>query len=52
MLADQQAAIGGPAPGRVVRAWLISVSVFPRGEARAEFRRIQLVDGDRAVRVL
>jgi hypothetical protein len=52
VLADHQVAIGGPVPARVVRAWLISVSTFQRGEGRGEFGRIELVDGDRVVRVL
>lgn len=52
VLADHQVAIGGPAPARVVNAWLISVSVFQRGEGRGEFGRIELVDGDRTTRVL
>jgi hypothetical protein len=45
-------AIGGPAPARVVRAWLIAVSCFQRGEGLGEFGRIELVDGDEVVRVL
>jgi hypothetical protein len=36
----------------VVRAWLIAVSAFQRGQARGDFRRIELVDEDRRVRVL
>jgi hypothetical protein len=52
VLADHQAAIGGPAPDRVVRTWLIAVSFPPRGEGRGEFGRIELVDGDETVRVL
>lgn len=52
VLADHQVAIGGPPPSRVVRAWLISVSAFQRGEGHGEFGRIELVDGDETVRVL
>jgi hypothetical protein len=52
VLADHQVAIGGPAPARVVRAWLISVSCFQMGEGRGEFGRIELVDGDDVIRVL
>jgi Protein of unknown function (DUF3047) len=52
VLADHQAAIGGPAPARVVRAWLISLSFFQGGEARGEFGRIELADGDRVLSVL
>lgn len=52
VLADHRAAIGGPAPARVVRAWLISVSLFQGGAGRGEFGRIELVDGSGTVRVL
>lgn len=51
VLADHQAAIGGPAPARVVNAWLIGVSFVQGGTARAEFREIELVDGDTVVRI-
>jgi hypothetical protein len=52
VLADHQVAIGGPAPARVVRAWLIAVSCFQMGEGRGEFGRMELVDGDEVIRVL
>jgi len=52
VLADHRVAIGGPAPTRVVRAWLIAVSCFQMGEGRGEFAAIELVDGDDVVRVL
>jgi DUF3047 family protein len=52
VLADHQAAIGGPPPGRVVRAWLLAGSLFQGGTGRAEFGRMELVDGDRVIRVL
>lgn len=52
VLADHQAAIGGPAPARVVRAWLLSGSLFQGGTARAQFRRMELVDLGRVIRVL
>ena len=42
----------GPAPARIVRVWLIAVSSFQHGTARAEFADIVLDDGVRAVRVL
>ena len=51
VLADHQAAIGGPAP-RVVRAWLIAQTVPQAGHAIGEFRRIELVDGDQTLHVL
>jgi hypothetical protein len=52
VLADHQVAIGGPVPVRVVRCWLISASLFQGGTGRAEFGRIELVDGERVIRVL
>jgi hypothetical protein len=52
VLADQQAAIGGAPPGRVVRAWLLSGSLFQGGTGRAEFGRMELLDRDRILRVL
>jgi hypothetical protein len=52
VLADHRTAIGGPQPARIVRAWLITVSVFQGSVARAEFGRMELVDGDQVVRIL
>lgn len=52
VLADHRAAIGGPAPTRVVRAWLISVSLFQGREGRGEFGRVELLDGNETVRIL
>ena len=52
VLADHQAAIGGPAPSRVVRAWLIAQTVPQAGHAVGEFSRIELTDGDQTLRVL
>ena len=52
VLADHRAAIGGPVPGRVVRAWLISCTFPQAGHTAGEFKRIQLVDGTRTLRVL
>ena len=52
VLADHQAAIGGPAPSRVVRAWLIAQTVPQAGHAAGEFSRIELADGDQTLRVL
>ena len=46
------AAIGGPAPSRVVRAWLIAQTVPQAGHAAGEFGRIELVDGNQKLRVL
>ncbi|HTK61067.1 MAG TPA: DUF3047 domain-containing protein [Pseudonocardia sp.] len=52
VLADHRVAIGGPAPARVVRAWLIAVTLHQGGRVRGEFGRIELVDGDQVTRVL
>jgi pimeloyl-ACP methyl ester carboxylesterase len=52
VLADHQAAIGGPAPSHVVRAWLIAQTVPQAGRAAGEFSRIELADGHRTLRVL
>ena len=52
VLADHQAAIGGPTPSRVVRAWLIAQTVPQAGRAAGEFSRIELADGHRTLRVL
>ena len=52
VLADHQAAIGGPTPTRVIRAWLIAQTVPQASHAVGEFRRIELVDGDQKLRVL
>jgi Protein of unknown function (DUF3047) len=52
VLADHQAAIGGPAPSRVVRAWLIAQTVPQPSHAAGEFGCIELVDGDQTLRVL
>jgi hypothetical protein len=46
-----QTAIGGPVPARVVNVWLIGVSFVQGGRARAEFRNIELVDGDTVLRI-
>ena len=52
VLADHRAAIGGLAPARVVRAWLISVSFLQGREGHGELGRIELVDRNETVRVL
>ena len=48
---DYARAIGTP-PARIVRVWLIAVSVFQRGEGICDYADIELVDGDRRLRVL
>jgi pimeloyl-ACP methyl ester carboxylesterase len=52
VLADHQAAIGGPTPSRVVRVWLIAQTVPQAGHAAGEFRRIELADRHRTLHVL
>ena len=49
--ADVLAAMGAPA-ARIVRVWLIAVSSFQHGTARAEFADIVLSDGAQSFRVL
>jgi hypothetical protein len=51
VLADYAAAIPGPTPARVVRAWLIAVSLFGHRVARASFADIRLRDGDRVLEI-
>jgi hypothetical protein len=43
--ADYAQAIGGAAPGKIVRVWLIANSVFQRGHGEARFADIALVSG-------
>ena len=42
----------GPPPGRIVRVWLIAVTSFQHGRARAQFADIWLEDAERRVKVL
>ena len=51
MYADVLAAMGPP-PAQIVRVWLIAVSSFQHGTARAEFADIVLSDGSQTFRVL
>lgn len=48
--ADYARAVGDP-PQRIVRVWLIAVSVFQRGEGICDYADIELVDGDRVLKV-
>ena len=41
----------GPPPERIVRVWLIAVSLFQRREGRCAYADIELVQGDRTLRV-
>ena len=49
--ADYARAIGVP-PQRIVRVWLIAVSVFQRGEGICDYADIELVDGDKRLKIL
>lgn len=53
---DYKRGIGGPkglpTPKRIVKVWLIAVSLFQRGEGICEYRDIKLVDAENGVRVL
>ncbi len=49
--ADVRSAMGEP-PSHIVRVWLIAVSSFQHGTARAEFSDIVLSDGGSTLRVL
>jgi hypothetical protein len=48
---DVRAAMGAP-PGRIVKVWLIAVSSFQHGTARADFADIVLRNGSQSIRVL
>jgi hypothetical protein len=49
--ADYARAVGTP-PARIVRVWLIAVSVFQRGEGICDYADIELTDGERTLKVL
>jgi len=48
---DYTRVVGAP-PARIVRVWLIANSLSQRGRGRCSYRDIELVDGERAERVL
>jgi hypothetical protein len=48
--ADHQARMGPP-PARIVRVWLIAVGLFQRLEGRCWYADVELVQGERAVRL-
>lgn len=48
--ADYARAVGAP-PSRIVRVWLIAVSVFQRGEGICEYADIELVDDERVLKI-
>lgn len=49
--ADYAKVIGGKLPGRIVEVWLISNTLFQRGEGRAAYGDIVLKDGAAVTRV-
>jgi len=49
--ADYAHAVGTP-PQRIVRVWLIANSVFQRGEGICDYADIELVDGDKRLKIL
>ena len=51
VFADYAAAIGGPAPARIVRVWLIAVSLFQGDEGECQYSDIAFVTGDGIVPV-
>ena len=48
--ADYAKAVGAP-PARIVKVWLIAVSVFQRREGICEYAGIELVDGERVLKI-
>ena len=43
---------GLPTPARIVKVWLIAVSLFQRGEGKCQYRNIKLVDNTSSLKVL
>jgi hypothetical protein len=52
VFADYQKAIGGPMPARVVRVWLIGVSVFQRRPGVCSYQDVTIGQGEQRLRVL
>lgn len=48
---DYRIAIGGPMPQRVIRIWLISVSLFQRRQGRCAYADIRLSQGGKTLQV-
>lgn len=48
---DYLAAIGGPIPTRILRVWLIAVSLFQRTEGKCQYADIAFLEGDRVISV-
>ena len=51
VFADYATAIGGPAPGRITRVWLIAVSLFQGKEGKCQYSDIAFVTGEKVVPV-
>ncbi len=51
VLADHQAAIGGQAPARIIKVWLIALTCMQRLEGRCVYRDITLQEGRSALRI-
>lgn len=51
VFADYAAAIGGSAPARITRIWLIAVSLFQGNEGKCQYSDIALVAGDEILAV-
>lgn len=43
---------GIPMPTRIVKVWLIAVSIFQRGEGRCEYQDIRIINGDDVTQIL
>jgi hypothetical protein len=50
--ADRAAAIGGPEPREIVRAWLIATTFAQGDRGRASYADAELADGDRHIRII
>ncbi len=48
---DYRIAIGGTVPTRIVRVWLIAVSLFQRGEGRCAYAGIRLSQGNTELKI-
>lgn len=49
---DRANAIGGPDPARIIRVWLIAVSIFQHGEGSCSYASIGVTNGATSCRVL
>lgn len=51
LFANYKTAVGGEMPKRIVRVWLIGVSLFQKGEGKSQFGEMVLKDGSKKVQV-